>query len=358
MPRNEDADGWESLCRGGCSRRHTRNSRPTSSRNRWLTSLLFVLCLASSLPTPTHAQDCVPQSSSAIFMVYQAENPDAVFFSEDGCLAGGGRGNGCCRGSKCAVCEPNTKRSSGGKEMSWNSCLCEPCAPGSAQFRNGMTKCEPCPVGWYTRLAGQTQCDPCPPGTFNGDFGRSTLCDMCPPGTFSLSDVRAYREATTKTYRGVGTVFDPTAGASRCAPCPAGTYQPDSGGRSQEECRECPPGQFSAGGSAACDSCPGGTYQPFARQTSVHACLPCAAGTCSDTEGSEECYQCCPVANLRCDAYLKKAKGFYGLVAWYSNDGEVGRVPTDRREEFLERLCDRGCREYGVVNWCVSGVCK
>jgi hypothetical protein len=177
------------------------------------------------------------------------------------------------------------------------------------------------------------------------------LCDMCPPGTFSLSDVRAYREATTKTYRGVGTVFDPTAGASRCAPCPAGTYQPDSGGRSQEECRECPPGQFrqgrtfptqlvppvaiahtrraegrltssltvqtdygdccpyivqyiaihetdtfgvnraSAGGSAACDSCPGGTYQPFARQTSVHACLPCAAGTCSDTEGSEECYQ-------------------------------------------------------------------
>jgi hypothetical protein len=68
--------------------------------------------------------------------------------------------------------------------------------------------------------------------------------------------------------------------------------------------------------------------------------------------------QCCPVANLRCDAYLKKAKGFYGQVAWYSNDGEVGRVPTDRREEFLERLCDRGCREYGVVNWCVSGVCK
>jgi hypothetical protein len=78
---------------------------------------------------------------------------------------------------------------------------------------------------------------------------------------------------------------------------------------------------------------------------------------CSDADASVECYQCCPVANLACDAYLKRTRGFYGQKAWYSNDGEVGRVPTDRKDEFLERLCARGCREYGVVNWCVTGVC-
>lgn len=322
-----------------------------------MVTTLFLVCLASTLLTPTTAQDCVLQGSVAIFMVYQAENPDSVFFSEDGCLAGGGRGNGCCSGSRCAVCEPNTVQSTGGKEMKWNSCLCELCEPGTAQFRDGMNDCEPCPIGWYTRLNGQTQCDPCPPGTFNAELGRSVPCDLCPPGTYSLSDIRAYREATTKMYRGFGTEFDPSAGASRCAACPAGTYQPDFGGRSPEECKECPAGMYSESGANQCESCPAGTYQPYPRMTSQEACLPCAAGTCSDEPASFECYQCCPVANLQCDEYLKKAKGFYGQVEWYSNDGEIGRVPTDRRDEFLERLCDRGCKEYGVVNWCVSGVC-
>ena len=70
--------------------------------------------------------DCMPQGSVAIFMVYQAENPDSVFFSEDGCLAGGGRGTGCCAGAQCRVCEPNQVTSAGGKLMRWNSCQCEP----------------------------------------------------------------------------------------------------------------------------------------------------------------------------------------------------------------------------------------
>ena len=241
--------------------------------------------------------------------------------------------------------------------MRWNSCVCEPCEPGTAQFRVGMRVCEPCPAGWYQQVRGQTQCDACPPGTFNGDVGRSTPCDPCPPGTYSSSDVRAYREATTKTYRGVGTSFDPSAGASRCAACPAGTFQPEFGGRSPEECEECPPGFYSESGASECVACPAGTYQPHAGRASERDCLPCAAGMCSDADASVECYQCCPVANIACDAYLKRARGFYGQKAWYSNDGEVGRVPTDRKDEFLERLCARGCQEYGVVNWCVTGVC-
>ena len=332
----------------------TRSRRPSALASTHLLALGVVSALIASASAQT---DCAIPGAAAIFMVYQAEIPDAVFFSEDGCLAGGGRGNGCCPGSKCEVCEPNTVQSTGGKEMRWNSCVCEPCEPGTAQFRVGMRTCEACPEGWYQLGQGQTQCEPCPPGTFNSQVARSTPCEKCPPGTYSSSDIRAYREATTKTYRGVGTSFDPSTGASRCAVCPAGTFQPEFGGRSPEECQECPPGFYSESGASECVACPAGTYQPRAGRASERDCLPCAAGMCSDADASVECYQCCPVANLACDAYLKRARGFYGQKAWYSNDGEIGRVPTDRKDEFLERLCARGCREYGVVNWCVTGVC-
>ena len=85
----------------------------------------------ASSPSPARAQDCTIQGSVAIFMVYQEENPDSVFYSEDGCLAGGGRGSGCCPGAQCRVCEPNAVESTSGKQMRWNSCLCEPCPPGA-----------------------------------------------------------------------------------------------------------------------------------------------------------------------------------------------------------------------------------
>ena len=88
------------------------------------------------------------------------------------------------------------------------------------------------------------------------------------------------------------------------------------------------------------------------------SCLPCQAGKCSDADGSEDCYQCCPIANLGCELYMKRAQGFYGTVDWYSNDGESGRVPTDRYADFLKALCRRGCAKFGVVNWCVTGTCS
>jgi len=316
-----------------CTDRRRRRNDPVS-RTRLVASFVTTLSawtIACSLPASTVAQDCVVQGSVAIFMVYQEENPDAVFFSEDGCLAGGGRGNGCCPGSKCAVCEPNIVQSTSGKQMKWNSCACQPCDPGTVQFRAGRNACEPCPAGWYQRERGKTQCEPCPPGTFNGDTGRFTTCDLCPSGTYSLSDVGSYREATAKLYRAAGVAFDPSAGASRCAACPAGTYQPETGGRSPDACIACPAGYYSEQGASTCEACPSGTYQPFPRQPSAESCLPCAAGACSDDPASVACYQCCPILNLACDAGLKQPAGFYGTARWSGDDGEVGRVPTDKK---------------------------
>ena len=320
----------------------------------------LALCVASALPARVSAQrDCVIQGAVAIFMVYQAENPDAVFFSEDGCLAGGGRGTGCCAGAQCRVCEPNQVTSAGGKLMRWNSCQCEPCPPGSVQFRVGQNTCIECPAGWYQPVAGQTNCIQCPPGTFNPSRGRSATCSECPPGTYSKSEIRAYREATTKLYRAAdGTEFDDSAGATSCTECPAGTYQPSPRGRNADSCLPCPPGTYSNRGAAVCSPCPAGTYQPHEGMAGEEACLPCQAGKCSDNDGSEDCYQCCPIANLACDAYMKRAQGFYGTQWWYSNDGKTGQVPTDRYSDFLKALCRRGCTKFGVVNWCVTGTCS
>ena len=321
---------------------------------------LLALCVASSLPAPASAQtDCVIQGATAIFMVYQAENPDSVFFSEDGCLAGGGRGTGCCAGAQCRVCEPNQVTSAGGKLMRWNSCQCEPCPPGNVQFRVGQNTCIECPAGWYQPVAGQTNCIQCPPGTFNPSRGRSTTCGECPPGTYSKSSILAYREATTKLYRAAdGTEFDDSAGATSCTECPAGTYQPSPRGRNADSCLPCPAGTYSNRGAAECSPCPAGTYQPHEGMAGEEACLPCQAGKCSDNDGSEDCYQCCPIANLACDAYMKRAQGFYGTQWWYSNDGKTGQVPTDRYSDFLKALCRRGCTKFGVVNWCVTGTCS
>lgn len=189
------------------------------------TASLSLLSLSLSLflsPLSANAQECTAQGNVAIFMVYQAENPDSVFLSEDGCLAGGGRGSGCCSGAQCRVCEPNQVTSTSGQQMNWNSCVCEPCPPGSVQFREGSQECVQCPAGWYQPFQGRTECIQCPTGTFNPRVGRVEECVVCPPGTYSKSENRAYREATTKLYRGTTTTFDQSKGAISCTNCKAG----------------------------------------------------------------------------------------------------------------------------------------
>jgi len=146
-------------------------------------------------------------------------------------------------------------------------------------------------------------------------------------------------------------------GAISCTNCAAGTYQPEFGGKNAEECLACPKGTYSSSGAAKCTLCPAGSYQPYERMAGPASCLPCQAGKCSDADGSIDCYQCCPISNLACAVYLKRARGFYGTQAWYSNNGETGRVPTDHYADFLKALCARGCAQFRVSNWCTTGSC-
>ena len=96
------------------------------------------------------------------------------------------------------MCEAQQVTSTSGKQMNWNSCLCEPCPAGSVQFRQGRQVCVQCPPGWYQPFLGRTECLQCPAGSFNPKIGRSATCQLCPPGTYSFSEVGRCRLTASK----------------------------------------------------------------------------------------------------------------------------------------------------------------
>ena len=224
--------------------------------------------------------DCMPQGSVAIFMVYQAENPDSVFFSEDGCLAGGGRGTGCCAGAQCRVCEPNQVTSAGGKLMRWNSCQCEPCPPGSVQFRVGQNTCIECPAGWYQPVAGQTNAysaagDVQPVARGVRDVQRVSARDV-----LQVRDPRVSRGHDNCTARRMGQSLTTRRDATSCTECPAGTHQPSPRGRNGRlVLTGAPRGRTRTAERHMCSPCPAGDVLSRTRTWSgEEACLPCQAG--------------------------------------------------------------------------------
>lgn len=116
------------------------------------------------------------------------------------------------------------------------------------------------------------------------DMGAFESSGLCMPGYFSAS------------------------GQDPCEPCPAGTFQPDSG---QTTCQACAPGSGQASeGSIECIPCADGTFQPDAGQT---ACLSC---TCDDSDLCTT--DSCDTVSGDCqyvDACVIPAVSQWGLVA-------------------------------------------
>ena len=106
----------------------------------------------------------------------------------------------------------------------------------------------PCPVGTYTpsnHLKEVSECTVCPAGFFcNG--GEHDVSGHCPRGYYCPS----------------------ATGNSWDNPCPAGSFGPNTGMISVDECRPCPIGSF----------CPLGSFEP----------IGCYQGTYSDVEGAQD----------------------------------------------------------------------
>ena len=123
------------------------------------------------------------------------------------------------------------------------------CAPGYYSISN-TSGCIAANPGYYSASDLGYQI-PCPAGTYQPNSGQSS-CLVVDPGYYA----------------------DVNSSAVYQLPCPAGTYNPNSG-QYGEVCIEVEPGNYSAAGSTQPMPCSAGTYQPLAGQGT---CIPANPG--------------------------------------------------------------------------------
>ena len=145
-----------------------------------------------------------------------------------------------------------------------NSSRCSPCLPGT--YRTSITgtnlnatagtACLACPSGTVSlgasedcickegyEVSGGVACAACGVGTFKG-FNGSGACSPCQAGTYlNVTGGTACVSCPARTV--------PSAGASRCFPCPSGSFSNSLG----QLCVSCPEGSASSEGSASINDC-------------------------------------------------------------------------------------------------------
>ena len=256
-----------------------------------------------------------------------------------------------------AICRSGTFRGS-------EQYACTACADGQYSLADGAVACSLCDAGKYragkmiacdlcvdaiAATVGAYACDACAPGTMPSD--TRTECIDCLPGYYSpngvgclpctggkVSTPGAYECVDCPdrtTYIGVGQCGQCGPGRYMvrsnvdfrygCASCPAGTYNPSSGGQNRSACisapcappsyvpnapygatgcAPCGPGSASVDGTT-CTPCSAGSYGPlglgcpqcppgsWSYARGAVQCAPCAAGTWSEL-GATQCTDCPP----------------------------------------------------------------
>ncbi|XP_067364271.1 uncharacterized protein si:ch211-286b4.4 [Channa argus] len=135
-------------------------------------------------------------------------------------------------------------------------------------------------------LADDSQCRSCIPGFYCSETGLSAVSGPCLPGFYCLE---GSQNATPMS--GVSGGVCPKGhycaeGSSVPTPCPAGSYQHETGGKGKDDCKPCPLGSFQdLSGQKECNPCPPGYHcQPLSpsptrgSSTGVSVPLPCPAG--------------------------------------------------------------------------------
>jgi len=189
-------------------------------------------------------------------------------------------------------------------------CLCTlTCQPGTYQDQSGQSSCKTCAIGTYSAV-GASSCfaldsTTCRVGTHAS--GTATVCDLCAPGKYNDKQGQtACKSCATGEYQNDegktscdNNCVSPMAITldARCidntvngASCPPGNYQDQSG---QSSCKTCAIGTYSAVGASSCfaldsTTCRVGTY---ASGTSS-ICDACATGKYNDKQGQTSCTTC------------------------------------------------------------------
>ncbi|KAL0230075.1 hypothetical protein PCE1_003639 [Barthelona sp. PCE] len=194
----------------------------------------------------------------------------------------------CPSGSKCPDKDVAPETCPAGTYSAAGAITCEDCSTGYYSAADAAS-CTMCPAGYecptaasspvgclagYYSLGGQQNCTICPAG-YECSL-PSVAPTLCAHGTYSPGGVSACLACTNGFICEVGeTQAEPTgkecAAGGYCNPpshwtaCPAGTYNPNTGGSSSAACIECEEGHYCVSGTVSisgANECPAGHYCP------------------------------------------------------------------------------------------------
>lgn len=165
-----------------------------------------------------------------------------------------------------------------------NSCPigCEPGYQSCPPYVRRMIICSP---GHYCPGAPVTgnMSNPYTIGNYDGEYSVSPDQYDCPPGTYSPESGLKSADECTVCDQGKYCVGGQTAPDGDCAsghycpygtkkanqyPCPSGTYNPNTNSISEDDCTPCPKGSYCLSGSSSYIPCPAGTYNPSTKASS------------------------------------------------------------------------------------------
>ena len=138
----------------------------------------------------------------------------------------------------------------------------------------------------YTGAVSVSECIECPPGYYCNSLGISFPTTVCPVGYICASGVSDY------TVTGCPTGSYCPVGSFESIFCPAGSYQDTP---NQGSCKSCPAGSYCELGATSATSCPAGYYCLV--NTGYRYSHPCPAGTFNSQSGmtsQNNCTTCTP----------------------------------------------------------------
>ena len=152
---------------------------------------------------------------------------------------------------------------------------CIQCPPGFVcrEGTDDFTK-YPCPQGNYCPTATSLPVQ-CPAGTYNPNTGGMSVasCITCPAGYYCLKESKTITICPAGHYCPSGTTEE------KKFPCPAGYYTGQrTGAKLQSECFPCKLGHYCEAGTINPTPAPAGYYIPYMGATASKAAIPCPAG--------------------------------------------------------------------------------
>jgi hypothetical protein len=192
--------------------------------------------------------------------------------------------------------------------------------------------------------ASAVACTACPAGQYNPNSGGTSLsaCTPCPAGTYGVS--LGLTSPGCSGFCKAGSYGGPGQTSNSCSgSCLAG-YACPVGSTSPTQA-QCVPGKYSSGGAAVCSNCKSGSYGDQFGDTTSSCSGPCAAGYACPAGSTSATQVLCgtgtytPLGSATCQPC---APGLYGSSTALSSANCTGQCPLGRHVQLADCLSGVG----------------